>query len=213
MEQAAANILDSHFRSRPGQAVLVVAGEEKRALGETLARGLRERGCHPELVVVRDFSDEWPEEVAEVFGVVAAENAPPAPEAAAPADGTPPLGLMVLCSMTMWLKLGLFRRVVCDLGGPMLDVARRPVFFDEAMPLESVLRVFSSDSEDDRRYLTALQGRLRDGAATRIVAPGGTDLSFVPRQWLTSGRELLTSPVEDTVQGRLSPTPPSSLGE
>lgn len=116
---------------------------------------------------------------------------------------SPTVGLILLSSVHMWSELGLSSRVLHDKDGPVLNVACRPVFFDEVMPLESLVRIYSSDLEDDRRYLADIQKTLRDFTPTRLTAPGGTDIVFTCRDWGFHGRELLTSPFEETVHGTI----------
>ena len=181
--QVATVILDSHFRPRAGQRVLVLSGEDKLDLGERLRKGLVERGSRPELVIVDQAAEALPRVCLESFDC-------------------PTIGLMVLTSFKMWFELGLSSRFLYE-DGPTLNVACRPVFFDEVLPLDSLLRIYSSDPEDDERYLTNLKNRLQGGVPTRVTAPGGTDLAFIPRQWSLRGRELLASPVEATVDGTI----------
>jgi len=144
---------------------------------------LVERGCRPELVIVDQGAEALPRACLEIFDC-------------------PTTGLIALTSFRMWSELGLSGRLLHE-NGPTLNVACRPVFFDEVMPLDSLLRVYSSDPEDDKRYLADLHRRLREGVPTRVTAPGGTDLTFIPREWSVRGRELLTSPVEETVYGTI----------
>jgi len=181
--QVATIILDSHFRPRAGQRVLVLAGDDKLDLGERLRKGLVERGSRPELVIVDQAAEAWPQECLESFDC-------------------PRIGLIVLTSLRMWFELGLSSRFLYE-NGLTLSVACQPVFFDEVLPLDSLLRIFSSDPEDDERYLTDLKSRLQGGSSMRVTAQGGTDLTFLPRQWSLHGRELLTSPVEATVDGTI----------
>jgi len=181
--QVATVILDSHFRPRAGQRVLVLSGEDKLDLGERLRKGLVERGSRPELVIVDQAAEALPRVCLESFDC-------------------PTIGLIVLTSLRMWSELGLSSRFLYD-DGPTLSVACQPVFFDEVLPLDSLLRIYSSDPEDDERYLTNLKSRLQGGAPARVTAQGGTDLTFIPQQWSLRGRELLTSPVEATVDGKI----------
>ena len=75
----------------------------------------------------------------------------------------------------MWSDLGLHGLFRHD-GGPRLAVACHPVFFDEVMPLDSVLRVYSSNPAEDRAYLENLRRQMSrhaaPGSITHITAPG-----------------------------------------
>ena len=127
-------ILDSHFRPRAGQGVLVLSGEEKLDLGE------------------------------------AAEALPPM---CLESFDCPTIGLIVLTSFKMWFELRLSSRFLYE-DGPTLSVACQPVFFDEVLPLDSLLRIYSSDPEDDERYLTNLKSRLQGGVPARVTGSGAS---------------------------------------
>ena len=45
--------------------------------------------------------------------------------------------------------------------------------------------------------------RLPDGARLRVTAPGGTDLGLTARTWLAHPWELLTAPIEESIEGRI----------
>ncbi len=187
LARAADSILTHFFNVPPGRRVGILFDAQKASLAEVLRSGLLARGARPVMVEMTSPLGEWPVEMSEIL--------------TNPADG-----LMVLSSHRMWSELGLQKLFRHD-GGPRLEVACRPVFFDEVMPLGSVLRVYSSDPSDDRAYLENLQREMSrravPGSFTHLIAPGGTDITFVPRQWMIHGRELLTSPVEESVNGTI----------
>jgi len=172
LDRVASVILNAYFSPSPGQRVMVLTGQGKRALAERLWSRLARRGARPELVVVT-------------------EDAPALPEACLDAFGCSRTGLIILASPRMWFELGLSE----------LLVACQPLFFDEMMPLDSLVRIYSCDPAEDRRYLSDLLARLQDHARVRVTSPGGTDLTFVSRKWTIHGRELLTSPLEESVEG------------
>lgn len=185
LTDAAGSILTHFFSVQSGRRVAILFDAQKVELAEALWSELIARGSHPEMVEIVSPLSELPPETSALLRSSAH-------------------GLIVLSSHRMWSELGLHQLFRHE-GGPKLAVACKPVFFDEVMPLDSVLRVYSSNPDEDRAYLETLRRQMSalsaSASTTRITAPGGTDISFVPRAWTLEGRELLTSPVEESVNG------------
>lgn len=113
------------------------------------------------------------------------------------------VALIVLASHAMWQGLDLHRHFTFRDGKPSLRCDCHPVFFDAAIPEDSLIRLYSVDPDETAAYLAHVQARLPDHAPLRITAPGGTDLQLTPRQWIAEGWELTTLPVEATPTGRI----------
>jgi len=177
----ARNILRRHFHVDPKQKVILLTDDEKHLLAEALKDELTERGARPLLLILRADQERLSESTVRQLT-------------------TPGRGLIVLLSPQTWMALDMAAFFNSRMR-PTLESPCAPVFFDEVMPLESVVRVFSSDPEDDREYLQSIFEELEEGGRTRVTAPGGTDLSFMARDWRFEGRELLTSPHETSVNG------------
>jgi hypothetical protein len=179
---AVARIVEHVFCPPAGREVVIVHDWEKRALADALADALEARG-NP---VSRFFI---PKEMA------------PSREALAELFQREDVGLMMLASQRMWSSLGLHARLEMRERRPSLRCACEPVFFDAAIPLKNLVRLYAADPEETRAFLAEVQARLPDHAPVRITAPAGTDLRFVARAWQIWGWELMTPPVEASVDG------------
>ncbi len=177
-------ILDYYFRPLPGREVVIVCDGEKLRLAQALVAALELRHCPARLMLI----GENPQSSAKPLRVLL-EN-----------DG---VGLMVLASPQMWKGLALADRLEFRDRWPSIRSRCSPVFFDAVTPLSNMLRLYTADPDDIRRFLAALQRRLPNESPARIVAPSGTDLRFVARRWEVWGWELLTYPVEETISGSI----------
>lgn len=187
LERAVANILDHHLMAPAGRRVVIVCDKAKWPLAEALARGLDERGRKPALLRLEARAEGGRALLDDLFAEAG-------------------VGLIVLASPRMWRELELATRLVVTAGGPTLRVACAPIFLDMVMPLESVLRVYGSDYADNVAYAASLRAQLVGDASYRLTAAGGTDLTFRARDWQAGAQEICelhTSPVEDSVQGRI----------
>ncbi len=182
---AIANIIDHHLRPQAGRPVVVLCDEEKRTFAEGIAAGLAARGNTACVALV-------PPDASSIEAV------------AGPVFESADVGLVVLISHRMWLDLGLARRFTMVDGQPTLAVRCSPVFTDWALPEDSLLRLFGSDPDADAVYQLELATSLPPARQIHLTAPGGTDLTFVSRDWRVSEwTEVLTSPIEDTIEGHI----------
>lgn len=185
MQAAIANIIDYHLRPEAGRPVVVLCDGEKRSLAQDIAGALAARGNTACLALV-------PPDATDIEAV------------AGPLFECADVGLVVLISPHMWGDLGLSRRFAMFDGQPTLLVSCSPVFTDWVLPEDNALRLFGSDVEADAAYLRALAGSLPTSTRIHLTAPGGTDLTFVSRDWrISEWTEMLTSPVEDTIEGTI----------
>ncbi len=69
------------------------------------------------------------------------------------------------------------------------------------LPIDSTYRVYGSNVIEDEKMRNALLSNLENKAKYKITSPTGTELYFVSRLWLDDGNEILTAPIEDSVNG------------
>ena len=69
------------------------------------------------------------------------------------------------------------------------------------MPIDSALRVYGSDEALDEQARTKLLAVLEANTNYRVESDLGTELHFTARQWLDHKNEILTAPLEESVNG------------
>jgi leucyl aminopeptidase (aminopeptidase T) len=180
---AAANILEHYFKAPAARPVAIVCCAEKRVLADALAAKLAARGTPvTTLEVPADVSDMR----AFASGAFSDSSA----------------ALIVLASARMWGPQGLHRYFVYR-GGPSVEAAATPVFFDAVTPMSSLVRLYGSDTTQDQAWLAALGSALPDNARLRITSPAGTDIQFTSRKWHSLDWEICTAPVEVSIEGTI----------
>ena len=183
MRRAVSNILDHYVEIVAKHEIIILCDGETLALAGALAKGVSERGATPILLALDDGLDVLPDLVARLL-----------------ADDR--IGMLVLASHEMWAA-GLSAYLDLGSGGATLRSRCSPIFFDAVIPLPSMLRLYAANWQADTDYLLAMRANLPSVALCRVLAPGGTDLRFLAREWRTLDWEILTSPVEETVEGRI----------
>ena len=178
------NILDFYFKPPAHREVVIVCDREKEELAGALTAALKSRG-HPAHTML---IGEDPESPASRLDDLFANDQ---------------VSLMVLASTRMWKDLRLAERLEFRDHWPSLRSQCSPVFFDAVIPMANMLRVYSADPMDTLRFLVSVQQQLAKYSRVRIVAPGGTNIEFVPRRWEIWGWEILTYPVENSVNGTI----------
>lgn len=175
MEQACSNILKQHFPVRPRQTVVILCDKDKWQLASKLQDELRLIGNEAHLVdmgLQSNYLDRL--------------------------SHRPEIALAVLGSPAMWPQLQHYFVVE---QRPTLRVKCNPTFFDCLLPLQSLVRMYGSDPNDDQLYLEQMACILPAHQRVRLTAPGGTSLTFTTRGWLIAPWEVHTSPVESTLNG------------
>ncbi|MBN1399425.1 MAG: DUF4037 domain-containing protein, partial [Anaerolineae bacterium] len=183
------NLLDNYVDIPAGREIVILFDAEKCDLARSLGKGLTSRGARPMLLAVPDPGDRLPQHVIQLLD-------------------NEQIGLFVLASHRMWragladhFDSGEFSRAAAS--RPTLHARCRPLFFDLVIPRESLLRLYGSPVQSDQAYLAALADRLPSEARVHITAPGGTDLYLRTRSWQILDWEILTSPEEDSIEGRI----------
>jgi leucyl aminopeptidase (aminopeptidase T) len=165
-----------------GREIIVLCDGVKLPLARVLCDGISERGAVPLRVVLEDDLTSLPEFVERILD---------------DAD----VGLVALPSHRMW-SAGLSSLLDVGADGPRVRGRCSPNYI-ELLPLENIARVYASDVASDRAFLVNLKCRLPDGARYHLTAPGGTDLTFTARDWQIHDWEILTSPMEASIDGRI----------
>jgi leucyl aminopeptidase (aminopeptidase T) len=184
LQTAAHNIAAHYFKLPPGKPVAIACEPEKHELARALAIEL-EKLKHPTILAVLEGDNPTLRAGLQTL----LEN-----EAVA---------LAVLASHSMWTELGLKERFILSNRQPSLVSKADPIFFDAGTPLESLCRLYSADPQSIDAFLDGLKRNLKNFTATHLTTPGGTTLTFTARAWQAWGWEMMTCPVEDTVQGKI----------
>ena len=69
------------------------------------------------------------------------------------------------------------------------------------LPLESAVRVYSSDYSQDKKAIDAILSKLCDDRIHQIKTAAGTDITFTSRKWGILGNEIYTAPMETSING------------
>jgi leucyl aminopeptidase (aminopeptidase T) len=184
VQQAALNIAQYYFHPPAGKPVVIACDAEKLELARALAAALESLG-HPTILPVLEGE---PSALIQAMDRLLD-------------DGS--IALAVFASHKMWVDLGLNKRFTIRDRQPSLRGRPEPLFFDAVTPLESLLRLYAADTQAIQIFLDGLQRNLPDFATFRLTTPAGTDLSFTARHWQPWGWEMMTCPVEDSVQGQI----------
>jgi leucyl aminopeptidase (aminopeptidase T) len=179
VDKAVENLADNLGDIPRGRVIVVLHAAEKTDLAAALADVLARRGARPQLRLVED---------AATLGTLLP---------ALLSDVS--LGMVVLAAHALLPALAPWLET--SAGEPRLRGQCSPRWWDLVTPTPSLLRLYTADPADTRGYLGALQRRLPDGASLRVTAPGGTDLRLTARTWLAHPWELLTAPIEESVEG------------
>jgi leucyl aminopeptidase (aminopeptidase T) len=182
LQSVVENITDYYFCPPPGKPVVVACAPEKIDLARALAADLERLG-HPTIVpILEGETDALRQALDRLL-----------------ADET--IALAVLASHRVWADLELHKKLTFRNRQPSLVGKPDPLFFDAVTPLESLVRLYGADPEAIQTFLQGLKRNLQDHTPTRLTTPAGTDIQFTPRQWQPWGWELMTCPIEQSVQG------------
>ena len=182
LQQAAENIAWHYFQPPQGKPVVIACDAEKLELGHVLAAVLESAG-NPVILPVLDAE---PARLRQALERLLEDES---------------IALAVLASHTMWADLGLSERFMLRDRQPSLQGEATPLFFDAVTPLDSLVRLYGADPQAIQSFLQGLQRNLQDAAETRLTTPAGTDLTFRSRTWQPWGWELMTCPLEESVNG------------
>ena len=77
----------------------------------------------------------------------------------------------------------------------------RPASYVSVLPLDSTYRVYSSNKLRDDNIKRSLLSTLKASTNYKITTENGTELHFTSRKWIDLGNEVLTAPIEESVDG------------
>ena len=184
LTQAAQNIARHYFRPPTGKPVVITCDAEKIELARLLAAEMEAVG-HPTILPVLEGESAVLRQALERL------------------LDDDSIALAVFASHAMWVDLGLSERFMLRDRLPGLRGKPEPLFFDAVTPLESLVRLYGADPQAIQLFLDGLQRNLQEHAEIRLTTPAGTDLTFTSRQWQPWGWELMTCPVEASVNGQI----------
>ncbi len=107
---------------------------------------------------------------------------------------------LVLVEPNSYVKMTLYKWLDFSLGAPHIANLNAPSAIC-VFPLESTYRIFSSDAEADARAKGQLLSDLEANSAYSVTTENGTSLRFISRHWIDDGYEVLTAPIESSVEG------------
>ncbi len=183
MEEAVNNMVNIYLPIEKGAEVILVCDGEKERFARSVADAYLSRGCIPTIVRLPDTLDH---EAGFLRHILQTYDA----------------SFLLLPSAHTWSTQHISRFLDFSEGPPRVK-DKTPPCRVEVMPPESVLRLYSSDAATDTAYLQALKRQLPEHVPVRLTAPGGTDLRFISRSWIVQQWEVLTAPVEGSVEGKI----------
>ena len=182
--QAVQNIANYYFLPPEGKPVVITCDKEKLVLARALAAEMEKKG-HATILPVLEGD---PAALRQALDRLLADSS---------------IALAVFASHDMWANLDLAQRFTLRSRQPSLQGKPDPLFFDAVTPVESLIRLYETDPQSILLFLQGLQRNLDDHPETRLTTPAGTDLTFTARQWQPWGWELMTCPIEDSLEGRI----------
>lgn len=108
--------------------------------------------------------------------------------------------ILVFVEPKSFSRLQIFRWLDFSYGAPKVAGLNANSYVS-VLPIHSTYRVYSSDFEDDKNAKISLLSSLKDNTDYKITAPKGTELYFTSRNWIDDGNEVLTAPVEESING------------
>lgn len=69
------------------------------------------------------------------------------------------------------------------------------------LPKESSIRIYGADSVRCRENKEKIFCKMKDNREYRVTTENGTNLYFKSRKWIDDGNEVLTAPVENSING------------
>jgi len=184
LQTTAQNIAQYYFRPPMGKPVAVASDPDKLELARALVTVLEDLG-NPTILPV--LEGDIPAMRQGLERLLDDEE----------------IALAIFASHFMWAELGLNERFTMRNRLPSLVGLANPIFFDAVTPLDSLLRLYGADPQAIYDFIEGLRRNLDDHAFTRLTTPAGTDLRFTARNWEPWGWEMMTCPVEDSINGTL----------
>lgn len=181
MKEVARNILDYHFDLCKNKEILIVSDDSKIQLAEAICEELSDRDSIPILMTL-DYAQKFPNVLENLFAVEE-------------------VGLILLVTPKSWANK-LMTYLTFKEGELSLNVKCQPVFFDGLLPLDSLLRVYSGNYQQNISYLNHLKNHFQPDTLYRVTSSTGTDISFIARDWqISKWTEVHTSPLEESING------------
>ena len=184
LQATARSIAQHYFRPPPGKPVVVACDSEKVGLARALAAELEKQG-HPAVLAMLEG------------------NLPASQQALQRLLENDAIALAVFASHAMWSGLGLSQYLTFRSRQPSLLGKPDPLFFDAVIPLDSLERLYCANPASIRLFVEGLRRNLPDHRPVRLTTQAGTRLTFTARIWEPWGWELMTCPLEDSIDGKI----------
>jgi len=173
-----------YFRPAPGKPVVVACDAEKAELARALVIETESQG-HPSILALLEG------------------ETPALQQALVRLLETDSIALAVFASHRMWTELKLMQRLTFRNRQPSLQGKPDPIFFDAVTPLDSLQRLYRANPASIRKFVDGLKRNLPDHRPVHLTNNAGTKLKFTPRNWEPWGWELMTCPVEGSIEGKI----------
>lgn len=85
--------------------------------------------------------------------------------------------------------------------GPPKVANLNNISYISVLPIDSTYRVYSSNYIDDKKAANSLLSLLKANTDYKAITDNGTSLNFTSRNWIYIGTEVLTAPIEKSING------------
>lgn len=109
---------------------------------------------------------------------------------------------LVLVGTAAFSGLHLYKWLDFTHGTPIISSLNSKSFIN-VMPVDSTYRVYGSDIHKDTLAKKSLLNTLKPNTNYKISSDNGTELYFTSRSWLEYENEILTAPIENSINGTI----------
>ena len=109
---------------------------------------------------------------------------------------------ILLVSEDSFIRFRLRKYLNFSYGAPRINKINKNSYVS-IFPLESAQRIYSSDYKKDMQATESILLKLKDNALHKITTEIGTSITFISRKWCTHDNEILTAPLENSINGRI----------
>lgn len=178
---AAKNIAD-HVGLPPSRAAFVIYSPPKEVLASAIAAELENRGIACSMLRLGSFSGPGPAPLRDMVRSLAGDT-----------------GLVFL---TTWAHSELLFETI---GRPDrgIKVPSHHLYADFCVGMAAFVRTHAVDASELKTFRENLLALLSSARRIRVTAPGGTDITLVPRAWNWTNGEVFTAPLEGTARGTI----------
>lgn len=107
---------------------------------------------------------------------------------------------LVLLEPSIFSKFHIYKWLDFSHGQPQIANLKQTSYVS-VLPIESTYRVYSTHIIEDEVVKNSLMSSLEANTKYKITNPSGTELYFISRSWIDDGNEVLTAPIEDSING------------